>query len=53
MRGLLRFLLYVSLAVALVWTWSVAYQRITAPAAGKLPSTASRADAMRSAMWAP
>ena len=53
MRGLLRFLLYAAVAVAIVWTGSVAYQRITGPAGGYRPSHSSSADAMRSAIWAP
>ena len=48
MRGLIRFLLYAAVAIGLVWTGSVAYQRITEPAGG-----AGTADAMQSAIWVP
>ena len=53
MRGLIRWLLYASVAVAILWTGSVAYQRITRPAGGNQASAAGTADAMGSAIWAP
>ena len=52
MRGLLRFLLYAAAAVALVWTGSLAYQRLTGAGGGRQASSGS-ADAMKSAIWVP
>ena len=53
MRGLLRFLLYAAVAVALVWTGSVAYQRFTGAGDGRQASAGGSADATKSAIWVP
>jgi hypothetical protein len=50
MRGLLRFLVYASLGVGLVWSGSIAYHRLTEAGGGK---HVSAPDAMQSAMWVP
>ncbi len=50
MRGLLKFLLYAALAVALVWSGTVAYHRISESAGTNQAATGG---AMRSAIWVP